>query len=338
MSDVVSRRNFMAAGLASSALFPARGQAAGKADITVGITVDTRPDWSGPQNFMRSIDEASEVGYHWVETFWPYVSRWEKNPQGLKDELDKRNLKLETVSNSAPMRTDFVDPSQRVGVIEDHMKLVHFIKWFGCDHLKINLGGTRKPGDEKVAYKEMSTTFNDLGKRMTDLGMKFGIHAHLNSSFETGQDVEAIMELTSPKHVYFICDTGHVTMAGMDPVKLTRDYTSRIIEYHMKDVLPEHKGGYKGPPMGRLAAGSREGRGRAMRQGQNQVPASVQFRDRYFFELGRGGVDFPAILQILNDASWKGWFTVELDSTITTAKGSCTVNKQYLEQVLKLKV
>ena len=40
------------------------------------------------------------------------------------------------------------------------------------------------------------------------------------------QDVQAIMQLTDPKHVYFICDTGHTTMAGMDPVKLTRDYTS----------------------------------------------------------------------------------------------------------------
>ncbi len=133
-------------------------------------------------------------------------------------------------------------------------------------------------------------------------------------------------------------------MAGMDPVKLTRDYTSRIIEYHLKDVLPGNKGGYKGPPMGRLAARSGEARGtlgvrgRATQQGQPQVPASVQFRDRYFFEMGRGGVDFPAILQILNEASWKGWFTVELDSTITTAKGSCTVNKQYIEQILKLKV
>jgi inosose dehydratase len=340
MSHSISRRDLVAAGLALRALLPSRGQAAGKANITVGITVDTRPDWNGPQNFIRSIQEASEVGYHWIETFWPYVSRWENNPQGLRDELEKRNLKLETVSNGAPMRTDFVDPSQRAGVIEDHMKLVHFIKGFGCDHLKINLGGARTPGDEKVAYKEMSTTFNELGKRMTDLGMKFGVHAHLNSSFETPQDVEAIMERTDPKHVYFICDTGHVTLAGMDPVKLTRDYTSRIIEYHVKDVLPEHKGGYKGPPLGRLAARSGEGRGRGRgaQQAQPQVPASVQFRDRYFFEMGRGGVDFPAILQILNDASWKGWFTVELDSTITTAKGSCTVNKQYLEQVLKLKV
>ena len=201
---MTSRRDFLAAGLALPALVPAVGWAAGKADITVGITVDTRPDWNGPQNFIRSIQEASEIGYHWVETFWPYVSRWEKNPQGLKDELDKRGLKLETVSNGAPMRTDFVDPAQRAGVIEDHMKLVNFIKWFGCDHLKINLGGKRTPGDEKVAYKEMSTTFNELGKRMTDLGMKFGVHAHLNASFETPQDVQAIMELTDPKHVYFV--------------------------------------------------------------------------------------------------------------------------------------
>jgi len=131
MSHPVSRRNFMAAGLAFPPLFNSRGLSAGKADITVGITVDTRPDWSGPQNFIRSIQEASEAGYHAIETFWPYVSRWEKNPQGLKDELDKRHLKLETVSNGAPMRNDFVDPGKRAGVIEDHMKLVNFIKWFG---------------------------------------------------------------------------------------------------------------------------------------------------------------------------------------------------------------
>jgi inosose dehydratase len=145
------------------------------------------------------------------------------------------------------------------------------------------------------------------------------------------------MELTNPKEVYLICDTGHVSMAGMDPVKLTRDYTSRIIEYHMKDVAPEHKGGYKGPGPYRAPSGGGRRRGQPSEEEQN-LPASVRFRDRHFFELGRGGVDFPAILQILNDASWKGWMTVELDSTITTAKGSATVSKQYLERILKLKV
>jgi inosose dehydratase len=330
------RRDFLRAGVALP--FISRGLGAAKADITVAITVDTRPDWNGAENFIRSINEASEVGYRWIETFWPYVARWENNPQGLKDELDKRNLKLETVSNGAGMRTDFVDTRQREGVIEDHMKLVRFIHGFGCDHLKINCGGQRPtdPAEQKATYKEMAITFSEIGKQMTDMGMKFGIHAHLNSSFETQQDVDAIMELTDPKHVHFICDTGHVTMAGMDPVKITRDYTSRIVEYHLKDVAPEHKGGYKGGGPYRNPAGG--GRGRRGQQEQQDLPASVRFRDRIFFELGRGGVDFPGILQTLNDASWKGWFTVELDSTITTAKGSCTVSKQYIERILKLKV
>ncbi len=339
MHASMSRRAFQSAALTFPAWFASRGLTASKADITVGITVDTRPDWSGAPNFIRSIEEASSVGYHWIETFWPYVSRWENKPDELKDILGKLNLKLETVSNSAPMRTDFVDPRQRQGVIEDHMRLVRFIHGFGCDHLKINCGGVRIPGDETVAYKEMATTFNEIGKRMTDMGMKFGVHAHLNSSFETRQDVDAIMESTNPRNVYLICDTGHVTMAGMDPVKLVRDYISRLIEFHLKDVAPENKGGYKGPPMGRLSRAGRGAGGRGPRQeDQADLPASVRFRDRYFFEMGRGGVDFPAILQVLNDASWKGWFTVELDSTITTAKGSCTVNKEYLERVLKLKV
>jgi inosose dehydratase len=339
MNHRMTRRSFLASTAALPAFCPSQGLAAGKAAITVGITVDTRPDWNGPPNFIRSIDEASEIGFRWIETFWPYVARWENNPQGLKEELDKRNLKIETVSNGGGMRTDFVDPRQRAGVVEDHMKLVRFIQWFGCDHLKINIGGDAAPqaAQESAVYREMATTFSEIGKRMTDMGMIFGVHAHLNSVFETRQDIDAIMELTDPKHVHFILDTGHVSMAGMDPVKLTRDYTSRIIEYHLKDVAPENKGGYKGSPVGRLQprAGGNQSAGQLSQQEQN-LPASVRYRDRHFFELGRGGVDFPAILQVLNEANWKGWFTLELDSTVTTAKGSATVSKQYIEQILKL--
>ena len=47
----MTRREFVAV---SAAAVPAL--AAGKAAITVGITVDTRPDWNGAENFIRSID------------------------------------------------------------------------------------------------------------------------------------------------------------------------------------------------------------------------------------------------------------------------------------------
>jgi len=308
----MTRREFLAASAALSALSAAPARAAAKANITVGITVDTRPDWNGAQNFIRSIDEASSVGYHRIETFWNYVERWADNPQGLKDELIKRNLTLETVSNGGRMRTDFVDPSQRKVVIEDHMKLVRFIHWFGCDHLKINIGGTHGPGDRTADYKQMAKTFNEIGKRINDSGMKLGVHPHLGSALQTRQDTEAIMEMTDPKLVRLIVDTGHTTMAGMDPVQLTRTYLHRISEYHIKDVAPENRGGF---------------------QGELKGPYNTTADNRIFFELGKGGVDFPGIKRILDDNSWKGWWTVELDRTGTTAKASCTIAKKYLESL-----
>ena len=308
----ITRRELLAAGAALPAIFTGRALGNGKANITVGITVDTRPDWNGAQNFIRSIDEASSVGFHRIETFWNYVERWADNPQGLKDELSKRNLTLETVSNGGHMRTDFVDPSQRAGVIEDHMRLVTFIHWFGCDHLKINIGGKHASGDRTADYKVMAKTFNELGKRITDLGMKFGVHPHLGSALQTKQDTETIMEMTDPKLVNLIVDTGHTTMSGMDPVQLTRTYLHRIIEYHIKDVAPENKGGFKG---------------------ELKEPYNTTADNRIFFELGKGGVDFPGIKKILDENSWKGWWTVELDRTGSTAKESCTIAKKYLENL-----
>ena len=66
----MTRRTF----LLSSAL--AASASAKSAEITVGITSNTRPEWAGPEGFLRSLEESSELGYHWIETFWPYVNRW----------------------------------------------------------------------------------------------------------------------------------------------------------------------------------------------------------------------------------------------------------------------
>jgi inosose dehydratase len=116
-----------------------------------------------------------------------------------------------------------------------------------------------------------------------------------------------------------VLDTGHTTMAGMDALKLAKDYSSRIIEFHLKDVEPKDRGGYQGPPLDR--------------RNVNTTP-----HNRIFFELGKGGVDFPGLLAHLHSIGWKGWFTVELDRTGTTARESGAISKKYIEDVLKLEV
>jgi hypothetical protein len=94
----MTRRALLAALSAGVAAAPAWAAAA---DITVGITSDTRPDWNGADKFLRSINECSELGFHWIETFWPYVAQWGDKPQELVEILAKLNLKMETSRTAA---------------------------------------------------------------------------------------------------------------------------------------------------------------------------------------------------------------------------------------------
>ena len=61
--------------------------------------------------------------------------------------------------------------------------------------------------------------------------------------------------------------------------------------------------------------------------------------DTPFFELGKGGVDFPAIKAHLDQIGWRGWMTVELDSSpYRPPKESAVISRRYIENTLKIKV
>lgn len=334
---MATRRQFLSSiSPLAGCLFSSSSLFSAQAAIRVGITPETRPSWNGVDNFLRAIIEVSQVGYRWIETFWPYVARWEKNPGELSDILAALHLELETVSNfqkfdlagSTPeaaaelakivMNTEFHDPTQRKQAIEDHMRLVRFMKYFGCDHLKINPGPKPPGGHTSATYREISISFNEVGKRVRDMGMKFGVHPHVMSSMDGRRDIDAIMELTDPQIVYLVHDTHQITMEGIDPVEFSRAYAHRTVEYHLKDTPAQFRGGYKGPPL--------------------DSPAGLTRETSTTCELGTGGVDFPGILFELDKIRWRGWFTVELNWTQTTPKHSAALNKKYVEDVLGLRL
>ena len=211
----------------------------------------------------------------------------------------------------------FLDLSELADrIIDELLKLVRWIKGFGCNHLKINTGQRRPEGTTGADLKQMAKTMNQLGKRISDEGLKFGVHAHLWTQLQDRQEIDQLMDLTDPNHVYLVLDTGHINMAGIDPVELASVYASRVVEFHLKDCKPEDRGGHKGP-----------------------TPKREGYADkgkRIFYELGKGGVDFPGILAILRKKHWKGWLTVELDSTDTTPRDSAAQSKKYLNETLGL--
>jgi len=301
-----TRREFLlAAGAATLA-------AAAPARYLVGITTNTRGGWEN--DVFLSFREAHEVGYRNVESFIHYfVDYWDK-PAELKRKIDDIGVGFVTISNGAPMETHFEDPARHEKLIADHLRLGRFIRHFGCTHLKINLGGRRPTGTTDEDLTHMAVVLEKLGKLLRAEGIRLAVHAHMWNQFENRKEIDYVMGHTSAENVGFVLDTGHITMAGINPVELAKTLGHRIVEFHMKDTKPEIRGGAK-----------------------SRLERPDVMKDPPFFALGSGGVDFPALKKHLDSIGWQGWLTIELDSSpMRPPKESSRISFSYLRNTLGL--
>jgi inosose dehydratase len=201
-------------------------------------------------------------------------------------------------------------------VIENHFAMARFSRRFGCQVQKTNTGRRRPGGTTDEDLKVMAGTLDALGKRMSEeLDMQLGVHLHLGSQVQSQHELEFIMANTDPKYVGLVLDTGHFTMAGMDPVAMGKRYGKRVLEYHLKDTRPEDRGGTKQVP----------------------GPEVDQMKTPYFYPLGAGGVDFPVLKSYLDSIQWRGFLNVELDtSPWRPPQESARISANYIENVLKI--
>lgn len=223
--------------------------------------------------------------------------------------------------------TAFHDPARRDEVIASHFNMTRYSCRFGCDHQKTNTGerdkdaiitGPNSKGMSLADLKNICVTLDQLGKRIREeLGISFGVHAHLFSQIQTEREITYVMENTHPDYVSFVLDTGHITMAGMDPVALGKKLGKRINEWHFKDTHPRDKGGSRNVP----------------------TPERSMMNDPYFYPLGTGGVDFPAIMENLRAIDWRGFLNVELDaSPWRPPMESARITAAYFRDVLHLEM
>ena len=126
-----------------------------------------------------------------------------------------------------------------------------------------------------------------------------------------------MMELTDPKLVYLVLDTGHAALGGIDPVKALRTYYSRIASIHLKDAEAKYNqaNGWKGP-----------------------APSEEEHnRVNLYKRLGAGGVDFPAFFNVLRERHYDGWVTLDFDAPRPgegTVEQDMNSHKKYLLETL----
>ena len=313
MNPTLWTRREALAGAVAAAMPQGAAAAPTKAGYRIGNTTNTAGGWE--KDVFLSFREAHEVGYRYVESFIHYFLEYSEKPAELKKRIDDIGVRFVTISNGGPLEMHFEDPASHAKLIEDHLRLGRFIRHFGCRHLKINLGPRRPTGTTDEDLAQISAVLSKLGASLRAEGVRLAVHAHMWAQFENRHEVDYVMSHTDARDVAFVLDTGHITMAGMDPVALTKQLGHRIVEFHMKDTRPEWKGGAK-----------------------TRLDRPDMMKDPPFFPLGSGGVDFVAIKAHLDSIGWNGFLTVELDSSpFRPPKESARMSLRYLVDKLGLK-
>ena len=124
-----------------------------------------------------------------------------------------------------------------------------------------------------------------------DRGLKVALHPHYGTAIESRRDIEQVLE-NSP--VSLCIDTGHLAVAGADPVEVVESASDRIGHVHLKDVDVA------------LAARTRSG----------ELGYREAVRRGMYRPLGQGDVDLESVITALQASDYGGWLVLEQDRVL----------------------
>ncbi|RAQ95858.1 TIM barrel protein [Thermogemmatispora tikiterensis] len=289
----------------------------GNAPCSWGVIENVAGDRSA---YTRVLDEMRQAGYEGTELGdWGFLP---PEPSRLRTELAARQLEL----IGAWVSVSLHDPQFHSASEAAALRTARLVAEVGGASALIVLGDnpysdpvrTREAGRigrEQGLSEEQWNIFvagaNRVARAVLEAtGLRCVFHPHIGTWIETPEETERLLSLTDPTCLGLCLDTGHIRFGGGDPLVSLRHYHDRVWLVHFKDHDP------------RVAEQSR----------RLQWNALESIAHGIFCELGQGDIDFPAIVQQLQEHSYCGWIVVEQD--ILPGMGSpfesARRNREYL--------
>lgn len=289
----------------------------GNAPCSWGIEFASDPSYPTWQSVLH---QCASAGYKGIE-LGP-IGYMPEDPAVLREELDKNDL---SIIGGVVFRA-FHDPAKWDDVMDASVRTCKALVAHGAQHLVLidSISPRRAPTAGRATEAEQMdkaewTAFRDrlatIAKMGTEeYGLTVGIHAHAAGFMDFEPELERLLDEVDENILKICFDTGHHSYAGFDPVAFMKRHIDRISYMHFKDIDPVVKAD---------VVAKRTDFYKACGQG-------------IFCNLGQGDVDFPAVRQILLDAGFEGWCTVEQDCDPAlpgTPLEDAESNRKYLESI-----
>jgi len=269
--------------------------------------------------YTQVLDEMQAAGYNGTELGdWGFMPT---EPAELKKEIQSRNLEM----LGAFVAVDFSKPDAHAAGAETAVRTAKLLAAVGTapfivladdngkNPIRNQNAGRILPeqslGDEQ--WRVFAAGVESVARAVRDAtGVRCVFHHHCAGFVETPEEVEKLLALTNPELVGLCFDTGHYTFGGGDVIEGVRKHASRIWHVHLKDHEPKV----------------------AVQARQNEWDYFASVRNGIFCELGKGNVDFPAVLKELEKIGYDGWGVVEQDVLpgMGSPKESAARNRAYL--------
>ncbi|MEZ4865809.1 MAG: sugar phosphate isomerase/epimerase [Caldilineaceae bacterium] len=288
-------------------------------------TLFTSGGWDPLRFWEHILASAQAAGLDGIEVTFP-PGDWHSaqaaygSVQGFAGALQNYGLELCSgyFSNRIPgteRYADFADPADHGHLLAMAAGYAEFLAACGSEILLVSLPLRTSRDANPPRFVDLKTAepIADIVNRMAAATMKHGVklalHPEAFSMFRNSRDVDLFMVLTDPTYVFLCPDTAQFTVAGSDPLAITRRHKDRLIITHWKDAT--------GPAPA-------------------DVPIDETIYDRqiqWFAPVGEGVVDWPGWLRLLRDVNYQGWAVLELDAAPDPVADLQRI-KRYIEGAL----
>jgi inosose dehydratase len=285
-------------------------------------------DTSQQVPFDRMLNELVETGYTGTELGdWGYMPT---DPSALKAEIEKRKLVMLGAFVPVAMKYPTAH-AEGVAVAVKTARLLAAVAATpapflvladdnGTDPVRTQRAGLIRPMDglSKEEWRIFARGADEIANAVFDeTGLRTVFHHHCAGYIETPEEIEMLLHMTNPERLGLVFDTGHyyhgTGSEEVDLVAALNRFKDRIWYIHLKDIEPE------------IARRSRA-------EGWDYFTG---MRHGVYCELGKGCVDFPALLKWLSSQDYQGYALVEQDVLpgMGTPKESAQRNREYIRSI-----